>query len=69
MLSLVVVAVAAAALVVALVTLGFMIVERRRRRRHVRRNGNDFVMWDWPLRPIDGHDHPEPPELEHEPAA
>jgi hypothetical protein len=39
-------------------------------RRDHRRNGNDaFVMWDWPSRPVNGHDHPEPPELEREPTA
>jgi hypothetical protein len=33
-------------------------------RRDHRRNGdNGFVAWDWPPRPVNGHDHPEPPEL------
>jgi len=40
-----------------------------RRQRYTRRNGHDaFVAWDWPPRPVNGHDHPEPPELEREPA-
>lgn len=42
---------------------------RRPRRGADRRNGGAPVMWDWPPRPINGHDHPEPPELEREPSA
>jgi hypothetical protein len=39
-------------------------------RRDVPRSDSDrFVAWDWPMRPVNGHDHPEPPELEREPSA
>ena len=42
---------------------------RAMRRPARRRNGHEFVPWDWPPRPINGHDHPDPPELEREPTA
>jgi len=47
------------------------VADRRRRRRDTRPGNNGgFVAWDWPQRPVNGHDHPEPPELlEEEPAA
>lgn len=54
---------------VALTALILTLAERRRRRRDTRRNGRDFVAWDWPQRPVNGHDHPEPPELQREPQA
>jgi len=68
----IILALTAAALLIALAALTVALLDRRRRRRNVRRNGHDvFVAWDWPTRPVNGHDHPEPPELlqEGEPAA
>jgi hypothetical protein len=57
----------------ALAFVGFIVIGLRLRavsRRDHRRNGdNGFKAWDWPPRPINGHDHPEPPELEREPTA
>jgi len=59
------------ALLIAVAALTLTLVERRRRHQPVHRNGDGFVAWDWPTRPVNGHDHPEPPELagEREPAA
>jgi len=59
---------------VALISVIAIAVHLRAMRRHARRrngDGSDFVAWDWPQRPVNGHDHPEPPELlqEGEPAA
>ena len=59
----------AVALVIAVAALALALTDRRRRRGDTHRNGDGFVAWDWPLRPVNGHDHPEPPELEREPAA
>ena len=61
--------IAAVALTIAAAALAFTLIDRSRRRRDVRRNGDGFVAWDWPLRPIDGHDHPDPPELQPEQSA
>jgi len=57
--------------VVAIAALIVAIIERRHRRRRPesRRDSNGFIPWDWPTCPVNGHDHPEPPELEQEPAA
>lgn len=63
----------AALTVAALALLGVLLISltiHGMRRQQRGRNGHqDFVAWDWPARPVNGHDHPEPPELDREPAA
>lgn len=57
--------------VVAIIALVVAVGARRRRIPPHHGNGHNggFVAWDWPPRPVNGHDHPDPPELEREPAA